>query len=89
MKLKDYLKKYKITIPEFAKRTDMSPNTLASYMCGWRQPSLKTAKRIEKESDGVVKVADMRRANFMPGVKQPLCESYTTKKPTVTITENS
>ncbi len=61
MKLKDYLRKYKITVREFADRVDVGSSTIASYLGGWRQPSSRRAKRIEKESDGVVKVADVRR----------------------------
>lgn len=60
MKLRDYLSKYKITIVEFAKRTDMSLCAYSCYLNGTRRPSLKTARIIERETDGLVTIAELR-----------------------------
>lgn len=59
MKLKEYFDKYKINPVEFAVRCRLSPASIYLYLKG-RQPHQKTAEIIEKESDGLVSVKELR-----------------------------
>lgn len=60
MTLKDYLTKYRISVEEFAYRICLSSSSLWHYFSGRRKPTQKTAERIEKESDGLVTVQELR-----------------------------
>ncbi len=60
MKLKEYLAKYRISVEEFSCRVDISATSIWQYFNGTRRPTQKNAERIEKESDGLVTVMDMR-----------------------------
>ncbi len=59
MKLKDYFTKYRIHPVEFAVRCKISPASVYLYLRG-RKPNQKTAEAIEKESDGLVSVLELR-----------------------------
>lgn len=59
MKLKDFLEKYRIHPVEFAVRCGISPASVYLYLKG-RKPNQRTAEIIEKESDGVVSVLELR-----------------------------
>jgi predicted transcriptional regulator len=59
MKLKDFLEKYRIHPVEFAVRCRISPASIYLYLRG-RTPNQKTAEIIERESDGLVSVLEMR-----------------------------
>ena len=59
MKLKDFLEKYRIHPVEFAVRCKISPASIYLYLKG-RKPHQRTAERIEKASDGVVSVMELR-----------------------------
>lgn len=60
MKLKDYLEKYRISVTEFAYRVNLSATTIWHYMSERRRPYQETAERIEKETDGLVTVKELR-----------------------------
>lgn len=60
MTLRDYLTKYRITVEEFAVRCKLSGASVWHYFAGRRKPTQKTAERIEKVSDGLVTVFEMR-----------------------------
>lgn len=60
MHLKDYLLKYRISLTEFARRVGISNRSLWHYLAGRRVPYQKTAELIEKESDGLITVAELR-----------------------------
>ena len=60
MHLKEYLSKYRISVEEFAVRSTLSASSLWHYFSGRRRPTQKTAERIEKISDGLVTVKELR-----------------------------
>lgn len=60
MKLKDYLNKYRISVEEFAYRSDLSATTLWFYFSGKRRPTQRNAEKIERLSDGLVTVFELR-----------------------------
>lgn len=59
MKLKEYLEKYRIKPVEFAVRCGISPASVYAYLGGKAKPHKSTAKRMEKETDGLVKVEEL------------------------------
>lgn len=59
MKLKDYFEKYKIDPVEFAVKCKISPASIYLYLRG-RRPHQSLAEAIEKESDGLVTVMELR-----------------------------
>ncbi len=59
MELKDYFTKYRIHPVEFAVRCRISPASVYLYLRG-RKPNQRTAQAIEKESDGLVSVLELR-----------------------------
>ncbi len=61
MKLTEWLKKEKVTKGEFAKRIGIARNTLYLYERGIRQPPLDIALRIERATNGEVRVEDLIR----------------------------
>lgn len=60
MLLREYLKKYRITKKEFAQKIGVTNIAIWHYMAGRRTPSLERAKKIEEESDGLVKIHEIR-----------------------------
>ena len=58
MKLKDYLKKKKISCKEFARMLGVTPQTISNYNSGKSYPSRNTVKKIEKLTGGKVKQRD-------------------------------
>jgi predicted transcriptional regulator len=60
MTLKEYLTKYRIGVGEFADRCDLTGSCMWHYLAGRRRPSKKTAEVIQKESDGLVTIKDLR-----------------------------
>ena len=60
MTFKEYLNKYRITVEEFAVRSKLSSASIWHYFSGRRRPTQKTAERIEKMSDGLVTVMELR-----------------------------
>lgn len=67
MKLEQYLDKYRISVDEFSKRTGVQKKSLWHYLAGRRRPSQKSAEAIERESDGLVTVKEMRRYDARNG----------------------
>lgn len=59
MKLKEFLTKYRIHPVEFAVRCKISPASIYLYLKG-QKPNQRTAEAIERESDGLVSVMEMR-----------------------------
>lgn len=59
MKLEEYLSKYRINPVEFAVRCKVSPASIYLYLKG-RKPHQKTAEAIERQSDGLVTVLELR-----------------------------
>lgn len=59
MNLKDYLLKKNISPPRFAVDTGISLSTIYRYMNGER-PTLLKAERIQKATNGMVTVKDLR-----------------------------
>jgi DNA-binding transcriptional regulator YdaS (Cro superfamily) len=60
MTLKEYLTKYRIPVPEFAHRSRINPSSVWHYFAGRRKPNQRTAERIERASDGLVSVKELR-----------------------------
>ena len=60
MKLREYLQKYRITRKEFSQRVGVSDASIYNYLFGRKNPTQKIAERIEKESDGLVTVFELR-----------------------------
>jgi transcriptional regulator with XRE-family HTH domain len=59
MKLKDYLKKKKLSQREFSKLTGISTPTLSRIMNGTRTPRVENALIIQSVTKGSVKFIDM------------------------------
>lgn len=59
MKIKDYLRKNKVSRRDFAKKIKISRYSLQRYIEG-RQPAAKQAWKIYSESDGQIKFEDMQ-----------------------------
>ncbi len=59
-KLMWYRKKYRITVAEFAFRCGITPPSLWNYFSGRRKACQRVAEVIERETDGLVTVFDMR-----------------------------
>jgi hypothetical protein len=91
MKLADFIKKYKIVGTEFASTCGITYGALGHYIYGRRKPTQSIAEKIEKESDGLVTVRELRGkdARTDPGKLRkrelpiangrcPLCQSKTT-----------
>jgi hypothetical protein len=57
---RDYLNKYRLTIKEFSGRVGITPACMWHYLSGRRKPSQRTAEKMEKESDGIITVMEMR-----------------------------
>jgi len=57
--LKEYLTKYRINPVEFAVRCKVSPASVYLYLKG-RKPHQKIAEMIERQSDGLVTVFELR-----------------------------
>lgn len=60
MELKEYLDKYRISPVEFAVRIKMSPATVYQILSKRAVPHKKTAIKIQKETDGLVTLQDLR-----------------------------
>jgi len=60
MLLPYYMSKYKIERKEFGKRVGISRRTLENYLYGFRKPIQAIAERIERETDGLVTVLELR-----------------------------
>lgn len=60
MNLKDYFDKYQINKTKFAARLDTNPAAIYHYLSGRMKPRQKLAERIEKETDGLVTVIELR-----------------------------
>lgn len=60
VKLKEFLDKYKIDKTKFAAKLDTNAATIYHYMSGRNKPRQKLAERIEKETDGLVTVMELR-----------------------------
>lgn len=59
MKLIDYLRERRETVSDFAKRAEVSGNTIRKIVYGQRQPSLGLAAKLSGLTDGRVSVEDM------------------------------
>jgi predicted transcriptional regulator len=70
MKLRDFLEKYRIHPVEFAVRCGISPASIYLYLKG-RKPNQRTAELIEKESDGVISVLELRGKDKRKKVVSP------------------
>lgn len=60
MQLRDYLTKYQISVAEFARRTGVTDRCIWHYLAGRRKPQQDTAEKIEKETDGLCTVLELR-----------------------------
>lgn len=60
MKLKEFVDKYKIDPVVFSLECGLRPATIWAYLRGDRRPSQKAAEEIEKVSDGLVTVFELR-----------------------------
>lgn len=60
MKIEEYLKKYRITKVEFAKRLGVNKSTVWNYISGRTRPTVSMAKKIDKESDGLITIKELR-----------------------------
>lgn len=60
MKLNEFFEKYKMDKTKFAGNVDVHFVTLAGYLAGRWKPSQKAAERIEKHTDGLVTVFELR-----------------------------
>jgi hypothetical protein len=60
MLLREYFNKYKIDMTKFAAKCDTDVQSLYAYMRGAYKPNQRTAEAIEKESDGLVAVWELR-----------------------------
>jgi predicted transcriptional regulator len=60
MLLKQYIEKYKIDPVKFALDCNIRPSSIYSYLNGKRKPLQKKAEMIEKMSDGLVTVKELR-----------------------------
>lgn len=60
MKLKQFIDKYKVNTTKFAAKCDTTVAALYFYMQEKRKPRQKVAEKIEKESDGLVTVMELR-----------------------------
>lgn len=70
MKLKDFVKKYKMTSQKFCAGTGISHSTYWNLMAEKNSPFQKTAEAIEKFTKGLVTVKELRgkddREEFTP-----------------------
>lgn len=64
MKLNDYLKKYKISQPEFAKNINYSRGNLNRVLRGQFVPSMKTLLKIKKATNNEVSFEDFVISNY-------------------------
>lgn len=60
MKLKEFFAKYKYSKELLAVKCQISYPAIMQYLQGKRIPRQKVAERIEKETDGLVTVLDLR-----------------------------
>lgn len=60
MLLSQYLKKYRITKREFAEKIGVTNIAIWHYISGRRIAPPERAKKIEEESDGLVKAHEIR-----------------------------
>ena len=59
MKLKEWLKKEKISAVKLAKMLDVHPQTIYSYIAGTRYPKYEMIKNIQRISNGDVTMGDL------------------------------
>ena len=59
MKLEKYLKKNNLSVREFARQSKISHTSIQRYKTGERTPRLEVALKIEKLTNGEVKVKDL------------------------------
>lgn len=60
MLLKEYITKYRIDPVRFAVDCEVSPASMYNYLNGSRKPHQSAAERIEKNSDKLVSVIELR-----------------------------
>lgn len=60
MQLKEFIQKYKIDPVMFGIKCGIRPSTMYNYLGGYRKPLQKKAEAIERESDGLVTVMELR-----------------------------
>lgn len=60
MLLRQFVDKYKVDPVKFALDCGIRPSTIYSYLSGKRKPYQETAEAIEKMSDGLVTVKELR-----------------------------
>lgn len=61
MELREYLFRNRISITDFSKKVDFSRNYISQIALGYRKPSKKLAKLIEKETNGEVTLEELIR----------------------------
>jgi transcriptional regulator with XRE-family HTH domain len=59
MKLKEYLTINRMTVTEFANLSSVSRASIFLYVSGKRKPSLISARKIEKITNGIVSVDEL------------------------------
>jgi hypothetical protein len=60
MKLRDYIKKYKLSVTKFAADCEVPYSTMYTYINEKAHPRQDAAERIERISDGCVTVMEVR-----------------------------
>ena len=60
MKLKEYIQKYNLDVTQFAARCNVAYSSMYEYIRERIKPRQKVAERIEKNSDNLVTVKELR-----------------------------